>query len=96
MSHLKRQAIPKKWPIPRKGTKYLVKSASHERQGIPLLIVIRDILKIAKTRKEVKKALHAKSILVNGRVSKDDKHGLTLFDKISIIPAKKNYEVILT
>ena len=94
--HLKRQAVSKKWPIPRKGTKYLVKPAAHENEGVPLLVLLRDILKVARTRKEVKKAIHDKNIIINTRIAKDEKHGLTLFDNITIVPSKKSYKLTLT
>ena len=94
--HLKRQAVSKKWPVPRKGTKYLVKPEAHDKEGVPLLVLLRDILKVAKTRKEVKKAIHDKNVIINSKVAKDEKHGLTLFDKITIVPSKKSYKLTLT
>lgn len=95
MSHLKRQQVPKSWPIPRKGTKLVVKPRFNLREGIPLLIFIRDMLKIAQNRKEVKKALNEKKILINGKNAKDEKQGILLLDVITIVPAKKAYKLIL-
>jgi small subunit ribosomal protein S4e len=89
---MKRQGVPKNWPIPRKGTAFVVKPISGE---IPILVILRDVLKIAQNRKEVKKALHMKNILVNGRVAKDDKQGLSLFDTITLVPLKKSYKLDL-
>jgi len=93
--HLKRHKVPKSWPIPRKGTKYLISPNSNSRHGLPLLIILRDMLKVAQNRKEVKKAIHRKHILLNGKTVKDDKAGTALFDVITIVPSKKNYRVIL-
>jgi small subunit ribosomal protein S4e len=84
--------VPKNWPIPRKGTAFVVKPVSGE---IPVLVVLRDILKIAQNRKEVKKAIHMKNILLNGKAVKDDKIGLSLFDTMTIVPSKKNYKIDL-
>ncbi len=95
MSHLKRQKIPKNWPIPRKGTKYIVRPRFAVKQGIPLLILLRDILKIAQNRKEVKIAIHNKNILVNGNPAKDERAGIQLFDKITIVPSNTCYQLIL-
>ena len=95
MSHLKRQQVPKSWPIPRKGTKLVVKPRFNLREGIPLLIFIRDMLKIEQNRKEVKKALNEKKILINGKNAKDKKQGILLLDVITIVPAKKAYKLIL-
>jgi small subunit ribosomal protein S4e len=96
MKHLKRQGIPKKWPIEKKGTKWVVSPNSNIRNGIPLLIVLRDILKIAQNRKEVKQALHEKFILVNNKHAIDDRISLALFDTLAIVPSKKYYKIVLS
>ena len=93
MTHLKRQKVPKNWPLNRKGTTFVVKG-TNLKSGLPLLVVLRDILKIAKTRKEVKTALNSKFILVNSKPAKDEKNSMTLFDTLSIIPSKKHYRLI--
>ena len=93
--HLKREQAPKSWPVPRKGTTYLVSPKSNMSTGIPLLIVIRDIIKLAQNRKEVKKALNEKQILLNGNNVTDERIGLALFDIITIVPEKKNYQIVL-
>ena len=94
--YLKRQKAPKKWPVPRKGTKYIVKPSFNLKSGIPILIVLRDILKLAKNKKEVKKTLHSKNILVNSKQVIDEKFSLSLFDTISIIPSKQYYRINLS
>jgi len=94
--HLKRQKAPKKWPISRKGTTFVVRPLSNLEKGIPLLVVLRDMLKIAQNRKEVKKAIHEKNILVNLKPIKDERHSILLFDLITIVPEKKNYIIGLT
>ena len=93
MKHLKRQRIPKSWPIPRKGTKFVVKTSS---KGISVLIALRDILKLAQDRKEVKKAISKKEVLINGKHIKEEKKELFLFDILTIPPSKKNYHLVLT
>ncbi len=93
MAHLKRQKIPKNWPIHRKGTKYVV---TPNFKGLAILIILRDILKLAQNRKEVKRALHAKHILLNGKIVKDEKNSALLFDVITNVPAKENYRIELS
>jgi len=93
MTHLKRQRIPKNWPIHRKGTKYIV---TPNFKGLPILIILRDILKLAQNRKEVKRALHLGNILLNGKIVKDEKNSALLFDVITNVPAKENYQIGLT
>lgn len=86
--HMKRQMVPKTWGIPRKGTKYVVRPLSG---GVPVLVVLRDLMKVAQTRKEVKKAINEKAILVNGKNVIDEKKGLNLFDVLSF--AGKNFRM---
>lgn len=93
MSHLKRHAVPKTWPIARKGTTFVVKNSS---KGIPILIVLRDMLKIAQNRREVKKAIHMKHLIISNKIVNDEKKCLELFDILTIVPAKKNYKLILS
>jgi len=95
MSHLKRQKVPKNWPIERKGTKFVVRPSSNLDRGIPLLIVLRDILKLAKTRNEVKRAINTRRVLVNKKPVIEDKISLTLFDTLSNLASKKNYRINL-
>jgi len=94
--HLKRQKSPKNWPIYRKGTKYIVRPRSNIGKGLPLLVVLRDVLGIAQNRKEVKKALYEKQILVNNKVARDEKNNVLLLDTISILPMKKHYRLVLS
>jgi len=94
--HLKRQKTPKRWPIKRKGTAYVVRPLSNTRSGLPLLIIARDILKIVQNRREMKKVIHEKNILVNNKLVKDDKYNTLLFDTITVLPFKKYYRVDLS
>lgn len=94
--HLKRQEVPKSWKTHRKGTKYLVRPSANLRTGIPLLVLLRDILKVAQNRKEVKRAIFLKDILVNKKVPRNDKIPVLLFDTITIVPAKENYRLDLS
>ncbi|MBU2104879.1 MAG: hypothetical protein KKF67_03880 [Nanoarchaeota archaeon] len=96
MTHLKRQQVPKRWPIPRKGTKFVVRPNFNPQRGIPILIVLRDMLKVCQNRKEVKRAIHEKKILVNSKEAKDEKNPLLIFDTITIIPSNKSYRVGLS
>jgi len=94
--HLKRQKIPKNWPIHRKGTKYIVRPNFNLKKGIPILILLRDMLKVCENRKEVRKAIHSKYILVNDKLVKNEKNSLALLDKLSILPSKKYYKLNLS
>jgi small subunit ribosomal protein S4e len=93
--HLKRHAVPKSWPVPRKGTTFVVRPSSNTESGLPVLIILRDLLKLAQNRKEVKKAINSKEVLLNGRPIKEDKNSAVLFDVINVVPSKKNYKIVL-
>jgi len=94
--HLKRQEVPKSWPVYRKGTKYVVKPGSALETGVPLLLVLRDMLHIAQNRKEAKRAIFLKHILVNNKIPRDEKKAILLFDTVSIVPVKKSYRLDLS
>ncbi|MEA3414295.1 MAG: hypothetical protein U9Q99_02105 [Nanoarchaeota archaeon] len=92
-AHQKRHMVSKEWPIPRKGTKFVARARSG---GIPLVILLRDVLKIARNKREVKKAIHKKDLKVNEKLVIDERRSLKLFDILTIVPAKKSYKLILT
>jgi small subunit ribosomal protein S4e len=92
MAHLKRQQVPKEWPVHRKGTTFVVKP---NFKGLPILVILRDVLKIAKNRKEVKRALYEKKVLLNGKIVREEKNSAVLFDVLTIVPSKENYRVEL-
>ncbi len=96
MAYLKRQKVPKNWAIKRKGTTYVVRPNFSIGKGIPVLIILRDILKVAQNRKDVKRIIHSKQVLLNNRVVKDDKHTVLLFDSLSIVPTNKFYKMDLS
>ncbi len=97
MSHVKRISMPKSWPLPRKGTKYLnsIAPGKNKEIAIPLVIVLRDMLKVVKTSKEVEALLYTGDIVVDGKIRKERSYPLSIFDIISIPKLGKNYRIIL-
>jgi small subunit ribosomal protein S4e len=96
-SHLKRLAMPKTWDIKRKSTKYVLRPlpGSHTLDSsIPLQTVLRDVLKVAKTAKEVRYILNEKSVLVNGKKRLEVKYPVGLMDVIDIPDLKKSYRIL--
>lgn len=94
--HLKRKTIGKFWPIPRKGTKYVALPDHNQKESLPLVVVMRDILKLVRTAKELKKLLYEKQIQINHRLIRETNYPLSLFDVLSIPSAKKNYKAVLS
>lgn len=82
--HVKRQTIEGTWPVPRKGTKYLVVASDNKKNGIPILIIIRDLMNIAKDRREARKIILDKKVLVNDKVIRKDNFSVLPFDIIQI------------
>ena len=68
--HLKRQEMQKEWPLSRKGNKYVKKTG---KGTVPLIVIMRDMLKIARTKKEIKKIIHEKKVKINEKIAIDEK-----------------------
>jgi len=95
--HLKRKPAPKMWPIHRKEAVWTVmpKPGPHSlSRSLPLVLIVRDMLKFAKTSKEAKKIISQEKITVNGKVRRDERFLVGLMDVISILDAKKSYRVL--
>jgi small subunit ribosomal protein S4e len=86
--HLTRQAVTRKVPIERKGTKYVARALEHFKDAVPVVIAVRDMLKLAKTRSEVQNLINRKLLKLNGRAVRDVKESIKLFN---IFEADKKY-----
>ena len=91
--HKKRESVSKIWPITRKGSKFIVVPSHGGENEIPVLILLRDVLKHVQTRKELNKILKENKILVNNKAIKEDNYSLSLFDTISLKYLGKFYRV---
>jgi len=95
--HLKREAAPGFWPIHRKEYMWTVKPTPGPHpihQCIPLVIMVREVLGLAKTRKEAKKIVSQGKIFVDGRIIRDERFPVGLMDVVSIPEINKNYRVV--
>jgi len=95
--HLKRKPAPTFWPIHRKEALWIVKpnAGSHPiAQSLPLTLVLRDILGLAKTRGEVKAIISREKVMVDGEVQKEELFPTGLMDVISIRDIEKWYRVL--
>ena len=96
--HLKRLVSPRMWTIPRKTQEWVVKPSAGPHpieQGIPLLISIRDFLKIAKVSREARRIIGNGEVLVDGKVTKQYKRPLGLMDVVSIPKLNTQYRVLI-
>jgi small subunit ribosomal protein S4e len=96
--HQKRIAVPRSWRIGRKTAYWTVKPRPGPHPGdrsMPLLLIIRDMLKLADNSKETKRILNEGEVVVNGRVRKDLKFPVGIFDILSIPRINACYMVLL-
>lgn len=99
MSHLKTLRIPKVWGIERKNRKFSAKTSPgphNHNASIPLVVLLRDIMKIANDKKSVKYLLHSGEVLVDGVNRKDVKFPVGLMDVISFPKLKKYYRIVFS
>lgn len=98
MVHLRKSLAPSWWPIPRKaGGVWAVRPSTgpHSLQySIPLALVVRDILKYAKTMKEARYIISRGYIKVDGVVRRDYKFPIGLMDVVEIVPTGEIYRVV--
>lgn len=94
---LKRKPAPRFWPIHRKETVWVVKPSPGPHpisHCLPLTLVLRDMLGIAKTRKEVKTIISEEKVMIDGRVQREELFPTGLMDVMSISDIGKTYRVL--
>jgi len=94
---LKRLASPITYRIPRKTGKWVVKSSPGphpSEKSIPIAILLRDVLKIARNLREVKYILRRGYVKVDAKPIKSYKWPVGLMDVISLIPTDEHYRML--
>lgn len=93
--HIKRIAMPKTWPLARKGNKYVMKPTTGKSNelSLPVCIIFRDVLGLVRTKKDMKKILLEKEVLVNNKTIDDVAFPVSVFDIISVPKIKKHFRV---
>ncbi|NQU98362.1 30S ribosomal protein S4e [Candidatus Woesearchaeota archaeon] len=97
-NHLKPQKAPKTWTIKRKNTRFVTRpnAGAHRIElSMPINIVLRNLLGVANTNKEVKKILHDQEVLIDGKRRKDYKFSIGLMDVLSIPKINKHFVMLL-
>jgi small subunit ribosomal protein S4e len=97
VGRLKRKPAPRFWPIHRKEAVWIVRPSSgpHSLEMcLPLSLVLRDILEMAETRKEAKKAITQGKVYVDGKIRRKDDFPVGLMDVISMPDLNKFYRVL--
>lgn len=97
--HLKRIASPKSIPVQdKKERKWMTKHSPGphpKKYSIPLGVLVRDILKVATTLREVRKVLSKRMIEIDGRARTDEKFPVGLMDVISMPKSGKHYRIMV-
>lgn len=93
--HQKRLSAPASWPIERKTSVYTVKAGAgpHGNKGVPLLVIIRDVLQYVTSAKEADYALRSRSILINGKVITDPRRSVGMFDILAFLDRNEYYRI---
>ncbi|WP_207589549.1 30S ribosomal protein S4e [Halomontanus rarus] len=91
-NHQKRLSVPKSWPVERKTDTFTVKAGAgpHGKDGVPLVILLRDVLGYVDSKKEARYALSEDAILVNGDPINDEQRPIGMFDIIAF-PGREEY-----
>ncbi len=84
---LKRGAAPRSWTVPRKGTKWILRPSPGphpQDESIPLQLVLRDILHLARSAREARLLARSGVVRVDGKAVQDLTRGLGLMDTLSL------------
>ena len=93
--HQKRLSVPKSWPVERKTDTFTVKADSgpHGEDGVPLLIILRDVLGYVDSRKEARYAIDQGNVLVNGVEGVAEDRPIGMFDILAFTEREEYYRV---
>ncbi len=95
--HLKRLATPDFWPILRKEYVWTVKPSPGPHpieRSIPLLVIVRDILRYAETAREARKLIAEGHFKVDGRVRRNYKFPVGLMDVLEVVDTAEYFRMI--
>jgi small subunit ribosomal protein S4e len=93
--HQKRLSVPNSWPIERKTETFTVKADAgpHGEAGVPLLIILRDVLGYVDSRKEARYALNEDNVYINGKAVSDEERPVGMFDILAFTEREEYYRV---
>ena len=97
--HLKRLPAPRFWPILRKEYTWTVRPLPGPHpieRCMPLLIIVRDVLKLAKTAREARIIIKKGYVKVDGVVRKEPKFPVGLMDVLTIEKLGQSFRVLPT
>jgi len=96
--HIKRMAAPNSWAIPRKTSHWVTKprpGPHGTQESMPLLAVVRDMLKLCDNSREARFIIGGRGITVDGRVVTDYKFPVGLMDVVTVLKTKQSYRMLV-
>ena len=97
-NHLKRLDAPKTWPIPRKETVYVMRprpSGQRMDRGLPLNLILKDELEMARTARGVRAILNTQEVLLNGKKQARPEALAGLFDVVTFPTLKTSFRILI-
>lgn len=97
--HQKRISKPKAVPITdKKANVWITKQlpGPHPKSSsMPLVVLIKDVLKLAKTAKEARTILNNRLVEVDGKIRTEEKFPVGLMDVIAFPKSEKYYRIVI-
>ncbi len=94
--HIKRKTAPKTWALKKREGAYVrVGRGKNLHYSVPVVVLLRDILKIAKTEREVRGLLRRKQVKINGKEIQKPFFSVGLLDIIELPKTGKTYALVL-
>src|SRR5512137_657676 len=96
--HIKRMAAPNSWAIPRKTSYWVTKPRPGPHgttESMPLLGVVRDMLKLCDNSREARFIIGSRGIAVDGTIVTDYKFPVGLMDVVSVLKTKQNFRMLV-
>jgi small subunit ribosomal protein S4e len=96
--HIKRMAAPSSWAVPRKTSYWVTKPRAGPHgveESMPLLSVVRDMLKLCDNSREARFIIGSRMITVDGKVVTDYKYPVGLMDVVTVVKAKQSYRMLV-
>lgn len=95
MTHQKRLSAPSSWPIERKSYVFTVspQAGPHGEEGVPLVVLLRDVVEYVENAKEARYALENDSVVINGEPADDIRTPIGMFDIVAFPEMDEYYRV---
>ncbi len=95
--HMKALAAPQVQRVPRKERPWTVKPSPGPHpatRSLPLLIVLRDVLKVAESNREARKIISNGEVMVDGKAVRDYKWPIGVMDVVEMPKVGEQYRVL--